>query len=303
MKSKVTEASVRASLKEKKRIIVKVGSSSLVHSHTGALNLTKAEKLVRILTDLRNEGKEVCLVSSGAIAVGRHAINMTEKPDTVCKMQACASVGQAKLMMAYQRLFSEYDQAAGQILMTKYTILNDASRENAFNTFNEMFRMGIIPIVNENDTISTYEIMFGDNDSLSALVTSLTQADLLILLSDIDGVYTDDPNTHPDARMITFVDKLTDELMDMGKDTSTSTVGTGGMKTKLSAAKIALSAGADMVIASGKDFSVIEDIIKGKPVGTIFASGRDDAFDENDYILKNMEGKIEDPTMIRKEGI
>ncbi|MCR4842817.1 MAG: glutamate 5-kinase [Eubacterium sp.] len=295
--------SVRASFKDKKRIIIKVGSSSLVHSHTGALNLTKAEKLVRILTDIRNEGKDVCLVSSGAIAVGRHAINMTEKPDTVCKMQACASVGQAKLMMAYQRLFSEYDQAAGQILMTKYTILNSASRENAFNTFEEMFRMGIVPIVNENDTISTYEIMFGDNDSLSALVASLTKADLLILLSDIDGVYTDDPNSNPDAKMITFVDNLSDDIMEVGKDTSTSDVGTGGMKTKLSAARIALSAGADMVIASGNDFSIIEKIIRGDAIGTVFASAPDSGFDENDYIRQTMEGKIEDPSMIRKVGI
>ncbi len=298
-----SEEAVRASFKDKKRIIIKVGSSSLIHANTGALNLDKAEKLVRVLTDIRNEGKDVVLVSSGAIAVGRHAINMTQKPDTVCRMQACASVGQAKLMMMYQRLFSEYDQAAGQVLMTKYTILNDRSKENAYNTFNEMFKMGIIPIVNENDTISTYEIMFGDNDSLSALVASLTGADLLILLSDIDGVYTDDPNTNENAKLISYIDRLDDHIMDMGKDTSTSDVGTGGMKTKLSAAKIAISAGADMVIASGNDFSVVQRILDGKPFGTVFASKRDDGFDENAYIRSTMEGRITDPSLIRKEGI
>ena len=298
-----SEEAIRASFKDKERIIIKVGSSSLVHPATGALNLTKAEKLVRVLTDIRNDGKDIALVSSGAIAVGRHAINMTEKPDTVCRMQACASVGQAKLMMLYQRLFSEYDQAAGQILMTKYTILNDRSKENAYNTFNEMFRMGIIPIVNENDTISTFEIMFGDNDSLSALVASLTGADLLILLSDIDGVYTDDPNTSKDARFVSYIESLDDDIMSMGKSTSSSDVGTGGMKTKLSAAKIAVSAGADMVIASGEDFSVVQRILDGEPLGTVFAASLDESFDENAYIRSNMEGRITDPSHIRKDGI
>ena len=298
---KFAESTIRASLKEKQRIIVKIGSSSLTHPETGALNLAKAERLVRELIDLRNQGKDVVLVSSGAIAVGRKALGMKERPDTVCRMQACASIGQARLMMTYQRLFAEYNQMTGQILMTKYTILNPASRENAHNTFNELFSLGIIPVVNENDTISTYEIHFGDNDNLSALVASLTNADLLILLSDIDGVYTDDPNENPEAERIPFIEVLDDETMAMGKDSSTSNVGTGGMSAKLKAAKIATSSGADMVIASGDDVSVIHRIIDGEPIGTLFASDSDPTFSIEDYIEKTMDGKLDHLDQTRRK--
>ena len=287
-----TESELREALKDKKRIIVKIGSSSLMHKETGRLNLSKVEKLVRELVDLRNLGKDVTLVSSGAIAVGRTALGMTKKPDSVCRMQACASIGQARLMMTYQKLFSEYNTMTGQILMTKYTILNPIARANARNTFEELFRMGIIPVVNENDTISTYEIHFGDNDSLSALVASLTEADLLILLSDIDGVYTDDPNNNPDAEFISYIPEVKSEYEEMAKSSSTSNVGTGGMKAKMSAARIATMAGADMVIANGEDVSVIGRIINGDSVGTLFKGRRDNRFKIEDYIAQTMEGEL-----------
>lgn len=211
----------RERLKDKKRIVIKIGSSSLTHAETGKLNLRKLEILVRELGDLRNQGKDVVLVSSGAIAVGAAALGFKEKPQEPRQKQACAAVGQARLMMIYQKLFGEYNQMAGQILMTKNTMVNNANRKNAENTFNELLSMGVIPIVNENDSISTYELQslekFGDNDTLSAVVAALIGADLLILMSDIDGLFTDDPNTNPDAKFIDTVETLDDELLNMGK--------------------------------------------------------------------------------------
>ncbi len=180
--------------KKKKRVVVKIGSSSLNYEETGNLNFTKLEHLVRELCNLRNRGMDVCLVSSGAISVGRQTLGLQARPSDISTKQACASVGQARLMMIYQKLFAEYNQVAGQVLMTKNTMVNPVSRENAKNTFEELFRLGAIPIVNENDTVSTYEMQFGDNDTLSAIVASLIGADLLILLSDIDGLFTDDPD-------------------------------------------------------------------------------------------------------------
>ena len=214
----------RERLKDKKRIVIKIGSSSLTHAETGKLNLRKLEILVRELGDLRNQGKDVVLVSSGAIAVGAAALGFKEKPQEPRQKQACAAVGQARLMMIYQKLFGEYNQMAGQILMTKNTMVNNANRKNAENTFNELLSMGVIPIVNENDSISTYELQslekFGDNDTLSAVVAALIGADLLILMSDIDGLFTDDPNTNPDAKFIDMVETLDDELLNMGKCSS-----------------------------------------------------------------------------------
>ena len=185
-----------------KRIVIKIGSSSLTHAETGRLNLAKMEHLVRQLSDLHNQGMDVCLVSSGAIAVGRAAMGVKERPSETSVKQACAAVGQAKLMMVYQKLFAEYSQTAGQILLTKNTMVNPVSRANAKNTFDELFHLGVVPVVNENDTVSTYEMQFGDNDTLSALVASMVGADLLILLSDIDGLYTDDPHKNPEARLL-----------------------------------------------------------------------------------------------------
>lgn len=275
----------REILKDKKRIVIKIGSSSLTHSSTGKINLTKLEKLVRILTDLKNSGKEVILVSSGAIAVGRNKTHITDfENTTLAEKQAFAAIGQAQLMMIYQKLFAEYGQTAAQVLMTKFTIMNNLSRKNAENTFEELLKLGAIPIVNENDTVSTYEIEFGDNDRLSAMVSAVVGADLLILLSDIDGLYTDDPNSNPDAEFIDIVPEITDEFLNMGKATSGSNVGTGGMSAKLAAAKIATESGADMVISNGNDLMNIYRIINGESCGTLFLSHKNENFYLMDYI-------------------
>lgn len=274
----------RDALKDKKRIVVKIGSSSLTHKETGLLDFEKLEKLVRVLTNLRNKGKEIVLVSSGAIAVGRKKLGLKKDDMTLSKKQACAAVGQAQLMMTYQKIFSEYNQPVAQILLTKITMMQEENRINAENTFLELLSLGVIPIVNENDTVSTYEIQFGDNDRLSALVTALTGADLLILLSDIDGLYTDDPNVNKDAKFVEVVEKLDDYYMDMGKETSSSQVGTGGMSAKLVAAKIATCSGADMVIANGSDVNVINAIMNGENVGTLFMANKKENYDLSDEV-------------------
>ncbi len=277
---------IRDRLKEKKRIVIKIGSSSLTQPETGRLDLIKLEILVREISNLRNQGKEVVLVSSGAIMVGRNALGFKERPQRLAEKQACASVGQARLMMIYQKLFMEYNQIASQVLMTKNTMVDDLNRMNAKNTFNELLAMGVIPIVNENDTIATYEIEFGDNDTLSAVVAALIKADLLILLSDIDGLFTDDPHNNPDASFIDVVESLDDHLLAMGKGSTGSNVGTGGMATKLSAAKVATAAGADMVIAYGADFHIIHKIMQGRNHGTLFLSNQKDEFYLIDYLDK-----------------
>lgn len=277
---------VRERLKEKCRIVIKIGTSSLTHPQTGRLNLRKLEVLVREISDLRNQGKDIVLVSSGAIGVGAAALGMSGKPEELEKKQACAAVGQARLMMIYQKLFSEYNQTAAQILMTKNTMVDNLNRKNAQNTFQELLKMGAIPIVNENDSVSTYEIQFGDNDTLSAVVAALIGADLLILLSDIDGLFTDDPNTNPNAEFIDVVQNLDEDFLHMGKSSTGSKVGTGGMSTKLTAAEIATAAGADMVIANGADFHVIHKIIEGRNHGTMFVGNLKEEFYLIDYIEK-----------------
>ena len=255
------------------------------HPETGDLDYIKMDILVRELCNIRNQGKDVILVTSGAIACGRRAVHIS-KPATIAEKQACAAIGQARLMTTYQRIFSEYGHLAAQILMTRNTIVADLNRYNAHNTFSELMNMGVIPIVNENDTISTFEIedVIGDNDTLSAIVTALTGADLLILLSDIDGLYTDDPHKNPDAKFIDRVDSLTDELLSMGKGTTGSDIGTGGMETKLTAAKIATYSGADMVIANGKDVRVIHRIMEGRNYGTIFKANKNEAFNFAQFV-------------------
>lgn len=275
---------IRDCIKDKKRIVIKVGSSSIQHKETGGLDYTKLEVLVRELCNIRNQGKDVVLVSSGAIAVGKRAVRLDEDDNPVAVKQACAAIGQARLMMTYQKIFSEYNHVAAQILMTKNTILDPLNRFNTHNTFSELLKLGVVPIVNENDTIVTYEIKFGDNDTLSAIVAALIDADLLILLSDIDGLYTDDPNQNPDAKFISVVDTLTDELMEMGKGTTGSNVGTGGMNTKLQAAKIATSAGADMIIANADDMRIIHRIMDGREYGTFFKAHKDENFYLPDYV-------------------
>lgn len=279
-------ADIREMIKDKKRIVIKIGSSSLQHAETGDLDYTKLDVLVRELCDLRNQGKDVVLVTSGAIAVGKKAVHLkeTEEDNPIAVKQACAAVGQARLMMTYQKIFAEYNQVAAQILMTKNTIVDNLNRFNAQNTFAELFKLGVIPIVNENDTVATYEIEIGDNDTLSAIVASLVGADLLILLSDIDGLYTDDPHKNPGAEFIEVVEELTQELMDMGKGSTGSSVGTGGMNTKLQAAKIANSTGVDMIIANSKDIKVIHRLLDGRNIGTLFMAHKDASFDLPLYV-------------------
>jgi glutamate 5-kinase len=276
---------LRNKLKAKKRIVVKIGSSSLQHSETGDLDYIKMDILVRELCNIRNQGKDVILVTSGAIACGRRAANLSTVTTTAQK-QACAAIGQARLMTTYQRIFSEYNHQAAQILLTRHTIVGDLNRTNAQNTFNELLSMGVIPVVNENDTTSTFELedVVGDNDTLSAIVTAMTGADLLILLSDIDGLYTDDPRKNPNAQFIERVDLLSDDLIKMGKGSTGSDVGTGGMETKLTAAKIATYSGADMVIANGKDVRIIHRIMEGRNYGTIFKANKNESFDFADFV-------------------
>lgn len=274
----------RECMKNKKRIVVKIGSSSLQHKETGDLDYIKMDVLVRELCNLRNQGKEIVLVTSGAIAVGKRAVHIKANDNPIAVKQACSAIGQARLMMTYQKLFSEYNQVTAQVLMTRNTIMDDLSRFNAHNTFFELLNLGVIPIVNENDTVSTSEIEIGDNDTLSAIVASLVDADLLILLSDIDGLYTDNPRVNPDAKFISVVETITNEIMEMGKASTGSSVGTGGMNTKLIAAKIATNAGADMIIANSEDVKIIHRIIDGKEIGTLFLAHKNEDFYLQDFL-------------------
>ena len=287
---------IRKQIKDKKRIVVKIGSSSLQHAETGDLDYIRLEKLVRELCDISNQGKEVVLVTSGAIAAGKQAVHLktTEgqtQAESMAIKQACSAIGQARLMMTYQKLFAEYNQVAAQILMTKNTMVNNLNRHNARNTFEELLNVGAIPVVNENDSISSYELekleSFGDNDTLSAVIAGLIGADLLILLSDIDGLFTDDPNANPDAEFIHTVEKLDEKLLSMGKGPK-SKVGTGGMATKLTAAEIATSAGADMIIANGADVCVLHHIFDDSFRGTIFKAQKKETFRIQDFILETI---------------
>lgn len=277
----------RDRIKDKKRIVIKIGSSSLQHKETGDLDYIKLEVLVRELCNLRNQGKDVVLVTSGAIAQGKKAVNLDPKENDrnpIAVKQACAAIGQARLMMTYQKIFAEYNQVAAQILMTRQTVELTTNRKNAQNTFEELFLLGVIPIVNENDTVATHEIEIGDNDTLSAIVAAMIGADLLILLSDIDGLYTDDPRKNPDAVFIETVEKLDDNYMKMGKATTGSSVGTGGMNTKMIAARIATSSAADMIIANSSDIRIIHRIMDGRNFGTLFLADPDETFDLPAYV-------------------
>ena len=259
-------------LKDKKRIVVKIGTSNVTHEESGDINILKLDKLAQVLTDIQNRNKDVLLVSSGAIGAGRTALGLKEKPKELSMKQACAAVGQARLMNIYQKMFSEYNQTIAQLMVTKRTMTNEISRFNAQNTLRELLEMGVIPIINENDPVSTDQIqneVFGDNDTLSAMVAELVGADLLILLSDIDGLYTDNPRTNKDAKFIECVEELNDDMLGFAKDAS-SNCGTGGMITKLEAAKIAKGAGIDMIICNGKDVVDIGRILDGKNIGTLF---------------------------------
>lgn len=247
-------------------IVVKIGTSSLTYNN-GKMNYRRIEKLVMVLSDLKNQGKNVVLVSSGAIGVGVAKLNLPKKPTEVKEKQATAAVGQCQLMAIYDKFFAQYGQDVAQILITKYIIDNEHSRNNAVNTFSTLLQMGVIPIVNENDVISTEEIEFGDNDTLSAYVARLVGADLLIILTDIDGYYNDNPKVNPNAELIGEIYEITDEMKEKAGGAGSS-LGTGGMITKLIAAQIAQQDEITTVIAQGDDPEIIYQIVDGESVGT-----------------------------------
>lgn len=261
----------RSHLKETNRIVIKVGSSSLTHKETGHISISKMERIVRQISDIKQSGKEVILVTSGAQAVGLSALNLHKKPDLIAERQAIAAVGQASLMMIYQKLFREYNHTVGQVLITKDLIEHEGRKENAINTFHALLNYGVIPIVNENDTVSTEEIEFGDNDNLSAIVAGLVNSDLLIILSDIDGLYDADPRSNPEAKLISEVSKIDENVVAMASGAG-SKVGTGGMTTKIQAARLANENHIDMVIANSETDHVLYKVIEGQDIGTLFSS-------------------------------
>lgn len=259
---------------ETKRIVVKVGTSTLTHS-SGSLDLRSMERLVRVLSDLSGAGCEVILVTSGAIAVGAARIGLSERPSSLRMKQAAAAVGQCRMMHIYDKLFSEYNRTMAQILLTGEDVEDSSRAEHLKRTFSALLELGVIPVVNENDSVSSAEIetghhkVLGDNDTLSAIVAELCGADLLVLFSDIDGLYSADPRTDPQARLLSKVTELTPDILSMAGGAGTWQ-GTGGMATKLSAAKIAMEAGCDMVIANGARPETLYDIVDGKDIGTRF---------------------------------
>jgi len=263
---------------KKQRIVVKVGTSTLTHD-SGALDLRSMERLVRTLSDLNGMGHEVILVSSGAIAVGTAKMGLPERPKELRMKQAAAAVGQCRMMHIYDKLFSEYNRSVAQILLTGDDTEETDRAEHLRSTFSALLEMGIIPIVNENDSVSSAEIetghhkVFGDNDSLSAIVAALCGADLLVLMSDIDGLYDADPKTHPDAKLLHQVTELTPEILAMAGGAGTWR-GTGGMATKLSAAKVAMDAGCDMVITNGSKTENLYGIVACEDIGTRFIAPR-----------------------------
>ncbi|MBE6948905.1 MAG: glutamate 5-kinase [Ruminococcaceae bacterium] len=254
------------------RIVVKVGTSTLAHP-SGHLNIRHMEDLCKVLSDIKNAGHEVILVSSGAIGMGVGKLSLKERPSQMAAKQAAAAIGQCELMYTYDKQFSEYNHIVGQILVTKSDIAQDEKKQNFINTLNQLLEFNALPIINENDTIATEEIAIGDNDTLAAIVAASAAAELLILLSDIDGLYTSDPHTDPNASLVPCVYELTPRIMSLGGGIGSS-LGTGGMATKLHAAEIATEASCDMIIANGKDPYVLYDIIDGKQVGTRFYGKR-----------------------------
>lgn len=260
-----------------KRIVVKVGTSTLSYP-TGRLNIRRISKLISVLSDFKNSGMEIVLVSSGAIGAGTARLKLGDRPKDTMMKQAAAAVGQCELMHLYDKLFMEYGYTAAQILMTRIITNHDNTREHLINTFNTLLKLGAIPIVNENDSVAVEEIEcedmgFGGNDMLSAVVANLIHADMLILLSDIKGLYDSDPHKNPDAKLITCVTAIDDNLRKLAGGAGSS-LGTGGMVTKLDAAEIAMSSGIDMVIADGSDPGLLYDIIEGKSVGTLFKAAQ-----------------------------
>ena len=250
------------------RIVVKVGTSTLAHAG-GRLNIRHAEELCKVLSDLKNAEHEIILVSSGAIGMGMGKLSLAGRPTDIPTKQAAAAVGQCELMYTYDKLFSEYHHTVAQLLLTGSDFKNEERRNNFHNTLLRLLELGALPIINENDTVATEEIKVGDNDTLSALVAASVSADLLILLSDIDGLYTADPHKDKNAKLLDAVHAITPEIMALG-GASDSALGTGGMATKLGAAKMCMESGCDMVIANGAVPMSLYDIVEGKAVGTRF---------------------------------
>ena len=250
------------------RIVVKIGTSTLAHP-TGRLNVRRVEQLCKIMSDIKNAGHELILVSSGAISMGVGKLGLRERPKDIPSKQAAAAVGQCELMYTYDKLFCEYHHTVAQLLITGDDIASEKRRLNFTNTLNRLLELGALPIINENDTVGTDEIVIGDNDTLAAIAAECVKADLLILLSDIDGLYTADPHTHPEAVLLHRVSRVDDEIRNLAGVSST-TQGTGGMVTKLHAAEICLGCGCDMVIANGNRPENLYDILDGKAVGTTF---------------------------------
>lgn len=258
--------------KNAKRVVIKVGTSTLTYE-TGLINIRRLEWLVQILSDLKNSGKEVVLVTSGAIGVGVGRLGLREKPRDMPSKQAAAAVGQCELMYLYDRNFSQYNHPTGQVLLTKDVINDSQRRQHVVNTFSRMLEMQVIPIVNENDTISVEEIEFGDNDTLSAIVAQLIQADALVIMSDIDGLYDSNPNTCPNAKLIPLVETIDDSIRNIASDT-TSSRGTGGMITKIHAAEMATGAGIPVAIISGLKPDTLYRLFDGETIGTIFPASQ-----------------------------
>ena len=253
------------------RIVIKIGTSTLAHP-TGHLNIRLTEHLCKVVSDIKNAGHEVILVSSGAIGMGVGKLGLLSRPKDIPTKQAAAAVGQCELMYTYDKLFSEYNHTVGQLLITGADVENPVRHENFRNTLSRLLEMGAIPIINENDTVATEEIVIGDNDTLAAIVAGSVQAELLVLLSDIDGLYTADPHKDPNAQLIPHIREVTDEILALGGG-SASSQGTGGMATKLRAAQMCLAAGCDMIITNGKRPEDLYGILDGCAVGTKF-SGR-----------------------------
>ena len=251
------------------RIVVKIGTSTLAHP-TGHLNIRRVEELCKILSDIKNAGHEVILVSSGAIGMGVGKLGLRQRPKDIPSKQAAAAVGQCELMYTYDKLFSEYHHTVAQLLITGEDIASEKRHQNFSNTLNRLLELGAMPIINENDTVATDEIVIGDNDTLAAIVAESVAADKLVLLSDIDGLYTADPHKDPDAKLLSRVTKLDESILALAGVSST-TQGTGGMVTKLQAAKICMACGCSMIIANGAKPANLYDIIDGKAVGTTFA--------------------------------
>ncbi|MBQ3101329.1 MAG: glutamate 5-kinase [Clostridia bacterium] len=259
------------SVKNAKRVVFKVGTSTLTHE-SGKLNFRRIERLARTLADLANSGLEVVLVSSAAISAGCAKLGITERPHSTSEKQAIAAVGQSELMKVYEHYFSDFGHPVGQILITKDELDREKVFENARSTFNTLIKMGCIPIVNENDSVSYDEIEFGDNDTLSAYVSLVCGADALVILSDIDGLYDSDPHANPDAKLIPRVDEITDEIRACAGGAGTKR-GTGGLITKIHAADIVCPKGIPMYIINGADPDLLYDLRDGKQVGTLFAAG------------------------------